>query len=136
VEDHSAQKRHLQQIAREQATARRAAADELRSAGGRFADVRLTSAALGLLLELLATALGNSRLRRVGAGSTEEAEGFELEAAESEDVDLRIRLTVRHAAGVRTVLHSTDGDLVLDDLELEIGSSSVPSEGEAQVSVS
>lgn len=136
VEDHSAQKRHLQQIAREQAAARRAAADELRSAGGRFADVRLTSAALGLLLELLATALGNSRLRNIGADGRDEGRGFVLDAAQSEDADLRIRLTVRRVPEFRTVLRSADGDLVLDDLELAIGSSSVPADGEAQVSVS
>ncbi|MEV6995624.1 DUF2397 domain-containing protein [Streptomyces sp. NPDC093228] len=46
VEDHGAQKRHLLEQARQQAA-------ELRSASGRFDQVRLTSAAMRLLLELL-----------------------------------------------------------------------------------
>ncbi|QKW50930.1 TIGR02677 family protein [Streptomyces buecherae] len=151
VEDHSAQKRRLREAAREKAAARRAAADELRSAAGRFDDVRLTSAALNLLLELLATALGNARLRRVGTASEAStaseagAAGFGLDDARSEDADLDIGLTVHRAAGARTLLRSADGDLLLDDLELGIGRARVPSDGsapaggteaEAEVSVS
>lgn len=143
VEDHSAQKRRLQEAARERATARTAAADELCSASGHFADVRLTSSALGLLLELLATALGNAQLRRAHGGTEHRdadgngtTQGFGLEAAQSEDAELGIRLTVRRTAGARTVLHSTDGDLLLDDLELEIGRTSATADGQAEVSVS
>ncbi|MFF8880790.1 TIGR02677 family protein [Streptomyces flaveolus] len=137
VEDHSAQKRRLREAARERATARAAAADELRSASGRFAEVRLTSAALGLLLELLATALGNAQLRRRdgtdGVGATE----FDLDQAHSVDAELGIRLTVRRMAGARCVLHSVDGDLLLDDLELDVGrTSSGVADGDAEVSVS
>ncbi|MEU3030866.1 TIGR02677 family protein [Streptomyces incarnatus] len=137
VEDHSAQKRRLRDEARERAAARAAAADELRSASGRFAEVRLTSAALGLLLELLATALGNAQLRRRagtdGAGATE----FDLDQAHSEDAELGVRLTVRRTAGARCVLHSVDGDLLLDDLELDVGrTSSDTADGDAEVSVS
>lgn len=137
MEDHSAQKRRLQEAARAQAESRRAAADELRSAAGRFADVRLTSAALGLLLELLATALGNARLRRTGAGDLDgAAQEFGLESAQSADAELGIRLTVRRSSGTRTVLHSADGDLVLDDLELEIGrTAEVEVEADIQVEV-
>ncbi|MBT2905183.1 TIGR02677 family protein [Streptomyces sp. McG8] len=137
VEDHSAQKRRLREAARERAAARAAAADELRSASGRFAEVRLTSAALGLLLELLATALGNAQLRRRadtdGAGATE----YDLDQAHSEDAELGIRLTVRRTVGTRCVVHSVDGDLLLDDLELDVGrtSSDVP-DSDAEVSVS
>ncbi len=143
AEDHSAQKRRLQEAARERAAARTAAADELRSASGRFTDVRLTSSALGLLLELLATALGNAQLRRAHGGTEHrEADGngttqrFGLEAAQSEDAELGIRLTVRRTSGARTVLHSTDGDLMLDDLELEIGRTSATADGQAEVNVS
>jgi hypothetical protein len=133
VEDHSAQKERLREAARQRAAARAAAADELRSASGRFADVRLTSAALGLLLELLATALGNAQLKR-GAGTA----GFDLDSASSEDAELSIRLAVRRTAGARTVLYSADGDLLLDDLELDIGriSTAVDSQAETGVSVS
>ncbi|MDX3851062.1 TIGR02677 family protein [Streptomyces sp. AK02-01A] len=136
VEDHSAQKHRLREAARERAAARKAAADELRSASGRFDDVRLTSAALSLLLELLATALGNARLKRHAGTDGEGTPGFGLDAAWSEDADLGIRLTVQRTAGTRTLLHSADGDLLLDDLELVIGRISATPDGEAEVSVS
>ncbi|MEU7305687.1 TIGR02677 family protein [Streptomyces sp. NPDC007206] len=137
VEDHSAQKGRLREAARERAAARAAAADELRSASGRFAEVRLTSAALGLLLELLATALGNAQLRRRadtdGVGATD----FDLDQAHSEDAELGIRLAVRRTAGARCVLHSVDGDLLLDGLELDVGRTfSDVADGDAEVSVS
>ncbi|MEV3872322.1 TIGR02677 family protein [Streptomyces sp. NPDC049906] len=116
VEDHSAQKERLRRAARARSAARRSAADELCSASGRFEEVRLTSAALDLLLELLATALGNARLGRRAEG----AAGFGLEAARSEDADLGVRLAVHRTAGARTLLRATDGDLLLDDLELTV----------------
>ncbi|WP_415937964.1 TIGR02677 family protein [Streptomyces sp. 039-1] len=136
VEDHSAQKQLLREAARQRAAARAAAADELRSASGRFAEVRLTSAALGLLLELLATALGNAQLSRPVSTDGERTAVFDLDSASSEDAELRIRLTVRRTAGTRTVLYSADGDLLLDDLELDIGRTSAAVGGEAEASVS
>ncbi|MYS22502.1 MULTISPECIES: TIGR02677 family protein [unclassified Streptomyces] len=120
VEDHSDQKRRLQGTARAEAEARRAAADELRSGSGRFTQIRLTSPALSLLLELLATALGNAQLRRTAGRDPEHSPGFTVEAACSEEVELGIRLTVRRVEGAATVLHSTDGDLTLDDLEITL----------------
>jgi hypothetical protein len=136
VEDHSVQKERLREAARQRAAARAAAADELRSASGRFADVRLTSAGLGLLLELLATALGNAQLRRRTGTDGEGTAGFDLDSASSEDAELGIRLTVRRTAGTRTMLYSADGDLLLDDLELDIGRISVAADGEAEAEVS
>ncbi|MFF2569981.1 TIGR02677 family protein [Streptomyces sp. NPDC058084] len=137
VEDHSAQKQRLRAAARERAAARAAAADELRSASGRFTEVRLTSAALGLLLELLATALGNAQLRRRADTDGKDATEFDLDQAHSEDAELGIRLIVRRTAGARCVLRSADGDLLLDDLELNVGrTSSNPADGDAEVSVS
>lgn len=142
VEDHSAQKERLREAARQRAAARTAAADELRSASGQFADVRLTSAALGLLLELLATALGNAQLRRVANMDGEGPAGFGLDSARSEDAELGIRLTVFRTAGARTVLYSADGDLLLDDLELDISRIAAEIDGDgvvdgkAEVSVS
>ncbi|WP_433546452.1 TIGR02677 family protein [Streptomyces sp. CA-294286] len=133
VEDHSAQKERLREAARRQAAARAAAADELRSASGRFADVRLTSAALGLLLELLATALGNARLRRPADTGGEGPGGFGLDSARSENAELGIRLTVLRTAGARTVLYSADGDLLLDDLELDVSRISAAVDGEGVV---
>ncbi|MEU7086639.1 TIGR02677 family protein [Streptomyces achromogenes] len=137
VEDHSAQKQRLREAARERAAARAAAADELRSASDRFAEVRLTSAALGLLLELLATALGNAQLRRHAGTDGKDATEFDLDQASSEDAELGIRLIVRRTVGARCVLHSVDGDLLLDDLELDVGrTSSDVADGDAEVSVS
>ncbi|MFE3632918.1 TIGR02677 family protein [Streptomyces sp. NPDC059168] len=137
VEDHSAQKQRLREAARERAAARAAAADELRSASGRFAEVRLTSAALGLLLELLATALGNAQLRHRADTDGEGATEFDLDQAHSEDAELGIRLTVRRTAGARCVLHSADGDLLLEDLELDVGRTSPgATDSDAEVSVS
>ncbi|MET8410387.1 TIGR02677 family protein [Streptomyces sp. NPDC005195] len=136
VEDHSAQKKRLREAARERAAARKAAADELRSASGRFDDVRLTSAALSLLLELLATALGNAQLERRAGAAGERAPEFGLDAAWSEDADLGIWLTVHRTAGTRTLLHSADGDLLLDDLELVIGRTSATAAGESEMNVS
>jgi uncharacterized protein (TIGR02677 family) len=126
AEDYSRQKQLLQRAAQDRAETRRAAADELRSASGRFSRVRFTSAALALLLELLATALGNAQLRRTdadadsGASAGASASAFTLAEACCEEVDLDIRLTVRRIPGTRTVLDSTDGELVLDDLELTV----------------
>ncbi|CAM5373483.1 TIGR02677 family protein [Streptomyces abikoensis] len=136
AEDHSQQKRRLQQEARERAADRQAAADELRSASGRFSQARLTSAALALLLELLATALGNARLRRAGEVGAGQPHGFALHAAHSEDAELGIRLTVHRRAGSRTVVDSVDGELLLDELELCVESCAPPREGRTEVSAS
>ncbi|GAB2774455.1 TIGR02677 family protein [Streptomyces daliensis] len=140
VEDHSEQRQRLQREAREHASARQAAADELRGVSGHFARVRLTSPALALLLELLAGALGNARLLRGtedgtgtedGAGGADGSDegggsasgtgsGFGLEAAWTEDAELGIRLSVRRLPGSSTVLHSVDGDLTLEELDLSV----------------
>jgi uncharacterized protein (TIGR02677 family) len=135
VEDHSEQKRRLAEAARAQVEARRAAAEELRSTSGRFSHIRLTSAALSLLLELLATALGNARLRCAGNGSAQER-GFALEDASSEDVELGVRLTVRSVDGFSTVLRAADGDLTLDGLDLSVGGVTDRATVEAQASAS
>ncbi|MFI8940076.1 TIGR02677 family protein [Streptomyces syringium] len=136
VEDHSQQKRRLQQAARDRAAARRAAADELRSASGRFAQVRLTSAALALLLELLATALGNAQLRRAESLGTGQTHGFAFSAAHSEDAELGIRLTVRCVPSAQTVLDSVDGELLLDELDVNVESSAASEGRETGVSAS
>jgi uncharacterized protein (TIGR02677 family) len=121
AEDHSEQKRRLVERERERAAARRAAADELRSASGRFEQVRLTSAALSLLLELLTSALGNAQLQRPSSQGD-----FVLDGAQAEDADLGIRLLVRRAPGTGTALRSADGDLILDDLRLRVESLAEP----------
>lgn len=118
AEDHSEQKRRLVEQARRQAEERRAAADELLSASGRFDQVRLGAPGMRLLLELLTTALGNARLR----GDDGDDGGFLLDGAQSRDLDLGVRLTVRRTLGRHTVLRSVDGDLTVDDLTLAVES--------------
>lgn len=121
VEDHGAQKRHLLEQARRTAEARRAAADELRSAAGRWSQVRLSGPAMSLLLELLASALGNARLDHTAAGG-----GFGLPGAEAGDADLDIRITVTRRFEACTAVRSVDGDLVIDDLILAVGGYAAP----------
>ncbi|MFD2689456.1 TIGR02677 family protein [Streptomyces phyllanthi] len=120
VEDHGEQKRRLMEQAREQAEARLAAAAELRSASGRFDQVRLGSAAMRLLLELLTAALGNAQLHK-GDGDNG-AGGFLLDGAHAGDADLGIRLTAWRTPGRHTLLRSVDGDLTADDLTLVVES--------------
>ncbi|MEU6063979.1 TIGR02677 family protein [Streptomyces sp. NPDC047082] len=124
AEDHSEQKRRLMEQARQQAEARQAAADELRSASGRFEQVRLSVPAMRLLLELLTTALGNAQLHK-------DARDFLLDGAEADDADLGIRLTAWRTPGRSTVLRSVDGDLTADDLTVAVENASVPVVGEA-----
>lgn len=123
VEDHRVQKHRLLEQAREQAAARRAAAAELRSASGRFDEVRLGSAAMRLLLELLTAALGNAQLHK-------EAGDFQLDDAQAGDADLGIRLTAWRTPGRHTLLRSVDGDLTADDLTLAVESASAPAAAE------
>ncbi|WP_416978799.1 TIGR02677 family protein [Streptomyces sp. T028] len=118
VEDHAEQKRRLMEQARQQAEARQAAADELRSASGRFEQVRLGAPAMSLLLELLTTALGNAQLRT-------EAGDFLLDGAQASDADLGIRLLAWRTPGRHTLLRSVDGDLTADSLTLSVESTSL-----------
>lgn len=126
AEDHSEQKLRLMERARRQAEARQAAADELRSASGKFDRVRLGAPAMRLLLELLTTALGNARLHKESAVSAD----FLLDGAQADDADLGIRLTAWHTPGRPTVLRSVDGDLTADDLTLAVESTSATGAGE------
>ncbi|MGW4025025.1 DUF2397 family protein, partial [Streptomyces sp. NPDC005009] len=123
AEDHSEQKRRLMEQARQQAEARRTAAEELRSASGRFDQVRLGAPAMRLLLELLTTALGNARLHR-------ESGDFLLDGARADDAALGIRLTAWRTPGRSTVLRSVDGDLTADDLTVAVENTSAPVVGE------
>lgn len=136
VEDHAKQKQWLEQQAREQAEARQAAANELRGASRDFARVRLTSPALSLLLELLASALGNAQLLRTGDDSSSESGDFGVEAAQTEVAELGIRLTVERVPDISTVLHSVDGDLVLDELVLSVEGLQEAERREGQTGVS
>ncbi|WP_338145882.1 TIGR02677 family protein [Streptomyces scabichelini] len=132
AEDHGEQKRRLMEQAREQDAARQAAAAELRSASGRFDQVRLGSAAMRLLLELLTAALGNAQLNKGHKDKLhqghkdnkgdEDAGDFLLDGAQAGDADLGIRLTAWRTPGRHTLLRSVDGDLTADDLTLVVES--------------
>lgn len=124
AEDHSEQKQRLMDQAREQAEARRAAAAELRSASGRFDQVRLGAPAMRLLLELLTAALGNAQLHK-------NTSDFLLDGAQASDADLGIRLTTWRTPGRHTVLRSVDGDLTADDLTVVVESTSAQASREA-----
>ncbi|WP_033281910.1 TIGR02677 family protein [Streptomyces sp. NRRL F-525] len=126
AEDHAEQKHRLMEQAREETEARRAAADELRSASGRFDQVRLGAAAMRLLLELLTSALGNAQLHM-------DTGDFLLEGAQAADADLGIRLTAWRTPGRHTLLRSVDGDLTADDLTLAVERASTPAVGGASV---
>jgi uncharacterized protein (TIGR02677 family) len=104
VENHSAQKGLLRARAEEEATARQAAAAELRGLAPGSA-VRLSPTATRLLLELLAKALATA-----GPG---------FAAADAGDLDLDVRLRLWRT-GTPTTVHGTDGDLVLDGLAIEV----------------
>lgn len=85
--------------------------------------MRLGSAAMRLLLELLTAALGNAQLHK-------EAGDFQLDDAQAGDADLGIRLTAWRTPGRHTLLRSVDGDLTADDLTLAVESASAPAAAE------
>lgn len=117
VEDHSAQKERLLAAAAEAARARDAAAAELRGAAGRLGAARLSSPALSLLLELLASALGAASARPDGGAGPPMLENA---YASAKDVDLT--LAVVRDPGASVTLRSVDGDMLVDGLRLIIGS--------------
>lgn len=106
VVDRSAQQQALLAAAATAARARTAAAAELLSAAGDLSAVRLSTAAMNLLLELLAQALG--------AGDP--ASG----AAVTVSVDLGLRCEVAGKPDTRLVLRSAGGDFTADGLTVRI----------------
>jgi uncharacterized protein (TIGR02677 family) len=106
-EDYGEQQDRLREQAREQARRQRAAAAELRAAGARLADVRLTAAATRLMLDLLARSLASAPP--------------DFGEVQSTDDDLDIRLRLVRAPGATTVVHGVDGDLTLDGVTVGIG---------------
>lgn len=105
-EDYAQQRDKLRQEAREEARRQHAAAAELRAAGPRLADVRLSGTATRLLLDLLARSL---------AGAPPQ-----FDEAETTDDDLDVQLRLVRTPGGGTVIHGADGELVLDGLRLSI----------------
>lgn len=85
----------------------RAAAAELRAAAPRLAEIRLTPAATGLLLDLIARSLAAA------------APGFT--SVSGADDDLGIHVTLTRDPGSRTLIRGADGDFALDELSIAIG---------------
>jgi uncharacterized protein (TIGR02677 family) len=112
-EDYRTQRERLREQAAEEAQRQQAAAAELRAAGQRPGDVRLSGAATRLLLDLLARALAGARP--------------EFDQAESIEHDLDVRLRLVRTPAAHTVVHGADGDLVLDGLVLALGAAGSPS---------
>ncbi|GAA3968697.1 hypothetical protein GCM10022630_07070 [Thermobifida alba] len=108
AEDHSAQQARLRDTAEAAAHWRRSAAEEVRSLltdlTPRTGRLAMSEAALGVLMELLTRALGSgdATAAPVSAG----------------DLELDIRLHVRHDSGAALVLGEDGGDLTLTGLRL------------------
>jgi len=108
AENHSAQQARLRDAAEAEAHWRRSAADEVRSllAGltPRAGRLTMSRAALGVFMELLTRALGSGDATSgpVSAG----------------DLELDIRLHVRHDPGAVLTIGEDDGDLTLTGLRL------------------
>jgi uncharacterized protein (TIGR02677 family) len=111
AEDYAGQRERLRAEAAEAAERQHAAAAELRAASSRFADIRLSAAATGLLLDLIARCLAGA------------PPGFTAATGTDEDLGVRIRLT--RSPGQSTVVRGADGEFVLDGLALAIGAAAV-----------
>jgi uncharacterized protein (TIGR02677 family) len=107
AEDYAAQREKLRKDAAETAERQREAAAELKAAGARLAEVRLSPAATSLLLDLIA--------RSLAAASP----GF-AEVSGADD-DLGLRVTLVSLPGGQTLIRGADGDFTLDELGLAIG---------------
>jgi uncharacterized protein (TIGR02677 family) len=107
AEDYAAQRERLRKEAAEAAERRRAAAAELRVTAARLAEVRLSPAATGLLLDLIARCLAAAA---PGFTSVSDADG-----------DLGISVTLAREPNASTVIRGADGDFTLDELSIAIG---------------
>jgi uncharacterized protein (TIGR02677 family) len=113
AEDYAAQREKLHLEAAEATRRQRAAAAELRAASARLADVRLSVAATGLLLDLVARCLAGA------------SPGF-AEACGTDD-DLGVRIILTRSPGNCAVVRGADGDFALDGLTLAIGTAAASS---------
>jgi uncharacterized protein (TIGR02677 family) len=107
AEDYAAQRERLREQAAEAAERQRAAAAELRAAAPRLAEIRLTPAATGLLLDLIARSLATA------------APGFT--SVTGADNDLGIAVTLTREPGRAAIVRGGDGDFTLDQLAIAIG---------------
>ncbi|WP_238580958.1 DUF2397 family protein [Streptomonospora alba] len=118
VRDHTEQRSRLRDAAESSAHWRRSAAQELRrvlaEATGGDSRIRLSTPAMEVLMELLTAALGSGDATRhpVSAG----------------DLELGIRLHIRHDPRAAITLRGSDGDLGLEGLRLRVTSFDTPGE--------
>jgi uncharacterized protein (TIGR02677 family) len=106
AEDYAGQRDRLRAEAAEAARRQHAAAAELRAASSRLADVRLSAAATGLLLDLIARCLA--------------AASPAFTAATGTDTDLGVRISLTRSPGQSTVVRGANGEFVLEGLALAI----------------
>ena len=106
AEDYVAQRERLRKEAAEVAERQLAAAAELRAAAARLPEVRLSSAATSLLLDLIARSLATTM------------PGFS--SGTGTDDDLGVRVILSREPGASTLIHSADGDFTVDDLLVAI----------------
>ncbi|MBB5997933.1 DUF2397 family protein [Streptomonospora salina] len=118
VRDHAEQRSRLRDAAESSAHWRRSAAQELRrvlsEATGGDSRIRLSTPAMEVLMELLTAALGTGDATRhpVSAG----------------DLELGVRLHIRHDPRAAITLRGADGDLGLEGLRLRVTSFDAPDE--------
>lgn len=107
AEDYAAQRERLRKEAAEAAERQRAAAAELKVAATRLAEVRLSPAATGLLLDLIARSLAAA------------APGFT--SVSGADGDLGISVTLTREPNAGSLIRGAEGDFTLDGLSIAIG---------------
>lgn len=110
AEDYAAQRERLRKEAADTAERQRAAAAELRAAGPRLGEIRLSPPATRLLLDLVARSLATA------------TPGFSR--VSGADDDLGIQVTLIRTPGGRFLVHGADGDFTLDEVSLAVGTGS------------
>jgi len=115
AEDYAAQRERLRAGAAEATARQHAAAAELRAASSHLAEVRLSSAATRLLLDLVARCLAGASPGFTGVSGT--------------DDELGVRIALTRSPGGRTLVRGADGDFILDELALTIGTSQTAGAG-------
>lgn len=123
--DYEAEKQRLLQEHERAVRARRAACDELAATASRLGDVRLSAGAMGVLVELFASATAAGELERHGTRT-----GFR--SGSSTVTDTGMVLTVRRDEGRSMTVRSAAGDLTFIDLAIELDAADAAGRGLAR----
>lgn len=121
--DYEREKQLLLASHEETRRARRAACDELAAAASRLANVRISLAAMKILVELFASATAAAVLDTTGT-HTLFVDGTSTVA------DTGLTLSVRRTSGQTTVIRSAAGDMTFADLTLELTPVASTNEGQ------